>query len=509
MEQDEAYYTPERIAQIVGRCDDEVRGLILFLLRKIERLETHILTLEKQNHVLEARVGELEAQLSRNSRNSNKPPSSDWGPTLPPVRKTKSLRERTGKKPGGQPGHEGTHLEFSPAPDRIVVHSVLCCESCGLRLQKVRPSSVKRRQVWDIPALHFDIVEHQAEAKSCPRCGTLTGAAFPDEVKESIQYGASLSALATYLLHGQLIPMERTAELFRDVFGQGVSEGFLATLTQRAFAKLDRTEAAIKAALLAKDVVHFDESGMRCEKKTCWLHEASTEDLTYYGIFINRGGKAMEEMDILPRFEGVAVHDHWSPYFTYENCSHALCNAHHLRELTFAAEVLKEDWAQGMKDLLKAINGKVEQYKANGGDKLSTYLVAKYEKEFQEILEKGEQYHNLEELVHPLPQVLRGRKKQRTGKNLWDRLHKNQKETLAFMYDFRVPFTNNQAERDIRMCKLKQKISGCFRSVSGAKAFCRIRGYISTARKQGLKVLMAIKDIFQDSIRLQLGPAYP
>jgi transposase len=197
------------------------------------------------------------------------------------------------------------------------------------------------------------------------------------------------------------------------------------------------------------------------------------------------------------------------PYFNFTGCAHALCNAHHLRELTYTVEVLRESWAQGMKDLLKAIHANVERAKEHEKESLSPYLRRKFREAYDRLLLEGEQYHNLEELVHPLPQVGKGRKKQRPGKNLLDRLRNHRKETLAFMHDFRVPFTNNQAERDIRMCKLKQKISGCFRSLAGAKAFCRIRSYLSTARKQGLSALEALQGVFQNSIQPQFLPQYP
>jgi transposase len=498
MEPDESHYTPERISAILARSDPETKGLILFLLRQVARVKE-----------LEARVRELEGLLAKNSRNSNRPPSSDWvPPSFPPVHRTQSLREKSGKKPGGQEGHKGASLEMSEHPDRIVLHKVTHCSSCGHGLRGRPTEGVKRRQVRDIPPLHVEVLEHQGEVKTCPQCGLVTEAEFPSEVSQKVQYGSRLCALATYLMHGQFIPVERTEEFFRDVFGQNLSGGFLSGLSQRAFQSLEKVETTIQGALLHSEVVHFDESGMRCEKKGFWLHEASTPEWTYYGISPKRGGEAMEEMGILPRFSGIAVHDHWWPYFGFTGCSHALCNTHHLRELTYTAEVLRESWAFGMKDLLKEIHVKVERAKGHEKESLSPYLRKRFEEAYDKLLLTGEQHHNLEELVHPLPQLGKGRKKQRLGKNLLDRLRNQRKETLAFMYDFRVPFTNNQAERDIRMCKLKQKISGCFRSLSGAKAFCRIRSYLSTARKQGLSALEVLQDVFQNSLRPQFLPQY-
>jgi transposase len=498
MGQGDVEYTPERISAILARSDPETKGLILFLLRQVARVKE-----------LEARVLELEGQLAKNSRNSNRPPSSDWQPpSFAPAQRTQSLRGKSGKKPGGQVGHEGATLEMSDRPDRIVVHEVTRCSSCGHGLGGRPVESVKRRQVREIPPLHVEVIEHQGEVKTCPRCACVTEAEFPGEALQRVQYGSRLSALATYLMQGQFLPVERTEEFFQDVFGQSLSAGFLSSLSQRAFQSLEKVETAIQSALLQSEVAHFDESGMRCEKDGFWLHEASTLEWTYYGISPKRGGEAMAAMAILPRFSGIAVHDHWWPYFGFTGCAHALCNAHHLRELTYTAEVLRESWAQGMKDLLKAIHAKVERAKEHGKESLSPYLKRKFQESYDRLLLEGEQYHNLEELVHPLPQVGKGRKKQRPGKNLVDRLRDHRKETLAFMEDFRVPFTNNQAERDIRMCKLKQKISGCFRSLAGAKAFCRIRSYLSTARKQGLGAMAALQDVFQNAIRPQFLPCY-
>lgn len=241
-------------------------------------------------------------------------------------------------------GHEGFTLEMSANPDHIVRHRVTRCRSCGHGLRAAAPEALARRQVRELPILRIEVTEHQAEVKTCPGCGKESVADFPAEASQKTQYGPGLRALATYLLHGQLLPMERAAEIFSDVFGQGVSEGFLANLTLRTSEKLEKTEAAIRDALLHSDVAHFDESGMRCEKKGYWLHEAGTEALTLYGISEKRSREAMEGMGILPRYQGVAVHDHWSSYFHYGEAAHALCNAHHLRELTFTAEVLKESW---------------------------------------------------------------------------------------------------------------------------------------------------------------------
>jgi transposase len=306
-------------------------------------------------------------------------------------------------------------------------------------------------------------------------------------------YGPRLEALALYLLNQQLIPYERASELFSDLFGVKCSPGTLVAMNERAFEKLGTVSTAIATGISDAFIAHFDESGIRVNGSLNWLHSASTKTLTYYDIHEKRGLVAMNAIGILPAFHGRAIHDHWFSYFDYTDISHGLCNAHHLRELIFIAEEEKEKWAGEMKVLLLKIHDAVEASKKQGEIKLSRQRQNAFRDEYHQVLRRGFGYHR--RLSPLLSTGGRGRKAQRPGKNLLDRLKEKEEETLAFMVDFNVPFTNNLAERDIRMCKLKQKISGCFRSFQGAKIFCRIRSYISTARKQGWNMLEALERV--------------
>ena len=317
-------------------------------------------------------------------------------------------------------------------------------------------------------------------------------ATFPENIKGPVQYGERIQALTAYFAHQHFIPVDRLCQIFEDIFGVALSPGTCANVDEKLFHKLESFETSLKIYLLAARVLHFDETGMRCEKKLQWVHVASSQLATLYTIHSKRGQEAIDAAYILPRFKGIAIHDHWFPYFTYEQVSHGLCNAHHLRELTFVHEQEKEDWAKQMKDLLIFANREVEKCEEQGF--LSGEILLQIEKSYTQIITEGLEYHSR---LTPLPKGKRGRQKQRDGKNLLDRLKEKRDSVLRFMYDFSVPFTNNQGEQDIRMVKLKQKISGCFRKLRSGQIFCRIRSYISTARKQGWNIW----DVLADAIR--------
>jgi transposase len=351
--------------------------------------------------------------------------------------------------------------------------------------------------MFELPPIQIEVTEHQVEIKACPHCGEETRAEFPAGVSGPVNDGPRLQGLAVYLMNQQLLPYERVGEVFRDVFSLPISSGTVYTINRRCFDRLAGVSEIIRQQIAASALAHFDESGMNIAGKNHWLHCASTESLTHYAAHAKRGGEALEDIGILPAFRGRAVHDHWSSYFDYTDCAHSLCNAHHLRELTFIAEQEKEKWAHDMKDLLLDIHRAVQDRSEKGHTELSRYLRRRFEKCYDRILRKGLRFHlRLPSLQQP---GTRGREKQRPGKNLIDRLKKNRMETLAFMYNFSIPFTNNLGERDIRMNKIKQKISGCFRRFHGAQFFCRIRGFISTARKQGWNILHAIESVLQGS----------
>lgn len=441
---------------------------------------------------LTARLNELQEQLAKNSRNSSKPPSSD-GFTKP---SPKSLRGKSTKKPGGQKGHPGTTLSFVENPDRVILHSPKECQGCGGTLcgQGGEVLGYERRQVVDLPPLALEVSEHRVQRKRCLECGVTTTSPFPKEASAGgVSYGPRIKALSVYLMNYQLLPYERTSELLVDLFGQRApGAGTLYSALRSCFEGLESTEEEVKKAGLGQaQVVNFDETGLRVNGKGMWVHVASTAKLTHYALHRKRGSEATKEIGILPSFEGVAVHDGLSSYRSYERCSHALCNAHHLRELTFVQEEHEQEWAGEMKGLLLEIEESVRKEAARGGRQLLPERMQKFEARYQELLEAGLKANP------PPPERTgkRGRPKQTKGKNLVDRLEKYREAVLRFMYDFRVPFDNNQAERDLRMIKVRQKVSGSFRTEEGAVTFLRIRGYISTVRKQGENVLAALEGV--------------
>jgi len=460
----------------------------------IRYLESIIQQQQLQIQQLQIKVHDLETRLAKNSSNSSKPPSSD-GIKKP---KTKSLREKSGKKPGAQDGRTGKGLSQIINPDLIVIHSPVSCSECGSDLNQIEGVCAEKRQVFEIPQPKIEVTEHQAVEKQCPCCKGINRSLFPENVKGPVQYGERVQALAAYFAHQHFIPVDRLCQIFEDVFCVSISPGTCSNIDTKLFQQLQSFETSLKAYLLAARVLHFDETGMRCEKKLRWVHVTSSQLATLYTIHAKRGQEAMDEAEILPQFQGIGVHDHWFPYFTYEQITHGLCNVHHLRELTFIHEQEKEVWAQRMKGLLVLAKNEVEKYLEQG--KLPQEVLLQIEETYSQILAEGFEYHSLLPLLPKKGK--RGKQKQRDGKNLLDRLKGKRSCVLLFMYDFSVPFTNNQGEQDIRMVKLKQKISGCFRTIKGGQIFCRIRSYISTARKQGWSIWDALTDAIKGIPRL-------
>jgi len=456
---------------------------------RIHALEQQVQDLSARLDVSEKRVRDLEDQLAKNSRNSSKPPSTDGFKKPSP----KSLRKKGQRNSGGQPGHMGHTLKMVEEPDHTEVHRVEECECCHRSLADHEPDCVEKRQVHDLPPRRLVVTEHQAEIKLCA-CGHLNKAAFPEGVNAPVQYGPRARAAAVYLNNYQFLPYERTCELLDDLLACPMSEGTLANIIAECHERLEDPVARIKEQIAQAAVLHFDETGSRVEGKLWWLHVASSVNATYYAIHRKRGSEAFDAIGILPDFIGRAVHDFWKPYFGY-SCLHGLCNAHHLRELIFVHEQHQQQWADHMIDCLLDIKDVVDQA-AQTTDRLPEKQIQAFEARYQQILDQGY-------AQNPLPprpanaKKKRGRRKKTKPRNLLERLDEHRQEVLAFMYDFNVPFENNLAERDIRMMKVQQKISGMFRTEEGAKAFCRIRSYISTARKNAVGAIDALARVFK------------
>lgn len=417
----------------------------------------------------------------------------------------KSLRKITGRKSGGQHGHKGETLKMVDNPQKVIRHKVERCKGCQKDLQDIEPIYVKKRQVFDIPPMVIEVVEHQGEVKRCNSCGTINCADFPEEVRYAVQYGERVKSLIVYFTNYQLLPYERIQQIFVDLFSHSLSQGTIYNTNQICYKELEITEEKIKEGIIKSDVVHFDETGIYSNNKRQWLHSAGTENLTYYAIDEKRGKQAMDRIDILPKFKQTAIHDHWESYIKFD-LKHAFCNAHHLRELIYAFEEEKANWADKMKKCLVEIKEDIDKAKEKNKQSLKPITIEAFEQRYDTILEEGLKMYPLDKEIE---EGTRKRKKQSKGKNLLDRLRKYKKETLAFMYDFAIPFDNNLVERDIRMMKVKQKISGCFRSEEGARFFCRIRGYISTLKKQRQSVIDALTFVFKGKslipIRVEYG----
>jgi transposase len=450
-------------------------------------VEAVVTTLQQEIAALSAQVAQLQARLNKDSHNSHHPPSSD-GPAKRP--RPRSLRKRSGKKSGGQPGHPGVTRCLVDDPDTVVAHVPAVCAGCGANLETVPEIKRERRQVIEIPEPRPVVTEYQAAHKACLVCQTVTAGHFPPEVTQPVQYGPRTRAAAVYLQTYQLLPYERTAETLADLFGVCPSEGTLASAQATAYTQLAPVERAIGEAARRAAVAHVDESSIRIGGRLAWVHVFSTTLWTVYAQHAKRGREAIDALGLLIGFAGRRVHDAWAPYLTLPGL-YALCNAHLLRELIGLHEDTGQVWTQKLIRLLVGMQAAVAAAQVDGQSELPAKQRAGYEAAYTRFLNEG-----LLANPPPKPTGKRGRPKQTPARNLLDRLVTHRGAILAFLHDFRVPFDNNQAERDLRMFKVKQKVSGCFRSSEGADQFCRIRGYISTLRKQGYSVLDGLTSVF-------------
>jgi transposase len=434
---------------------------------------------------LTARVQEMEGQLSKNSQNSSKPPSSDG------LKKTNSQREPSGKKPGGQAGHAGKTLQQVENPDKVVQQKLPAqCDVCAAVLHSELAEIDQRRQVIDIPPVNYEVTEYQTLKLRCG-CGKLHQSEFAPKVTEGVQYGPNIRAHAVNLLQGQLLPLERTCQLLRDLYDLAISPATLCAWVDEAAQRVAPSVEAIVQNIQNEAVVHADESGLRVDGKLQWLHTAVTASSTWYGVHSKRGMEAIEDLAMLPNCKGRLVHDCFAPYWQLDK-KHALCGAHLLRELAYEQQLGGHAWAQEMTLVLRDTLQACDAARVNGVTVLPEAAIEVFTARYRAAVQAGQ-------ILNPPAakiQGRRGRAKQSSAFNLLRRLKEYEDEVLCFMHDLAVPFTNNQAERAIRMPKVKQKISGSFRTFQGAQSFCTIRSYLDTAKKHGIGMLHALQAAF-------------
>jgi len=436
---------------------------------------------------LRAEVSELKRRLAQNSRNSSRPPSSDGFSKPAP----KSLRRPSGRKPGGQDGHRGGHLEQVAVADEIVDHVPRVCSGCQADLSDGHAVGHLARQVFDLPEIRLRSSEHRAHTRRCA-CGHETTAGFPDAVSAPTQYGPRVRALGLYLVSYQHLPYVRAARLMSDWLGTPVSTGTLAAFMARGAQDLGPFLDEIHAQIVAAPVAHFDETGARAQGRLRWPCCSSTQHATVYSIHDQRGFAGLDHAGVLGHFAGIAVHDGWRPYRNYTHVQHALCNVHHLRELVAVIEPDPADpqhaWAVRIDRLLRGLRIAVTRSKAAGQDWLDPGELADYRAAYQQIITLGRHTNP----TRTIPTGKRGVIRQTPAHNLLGRLDRDREHVLRFAHDYRVPFDNNLAERDIRMIKLQQKISGCWRTITGAEQFLAIRSYLSTITKRHQPIAHAL-----------------
>jgi transposase len=465
-------------------ADDVVAGLRAANARLRDLLterDARIGQLEALAVELQAQVADLAARVKQNSANSSKPPSSDGLARPAP----KSLRKKTGRKPGRPKGQPGATMQLTDHPDRVIRHEPGTCRACGAGLAGAAETGLERRQVTEIPPVKAEVTEHQMIEKACPCCGQRTKAEAPRGVIAPVQYGPRAAALATYLWHGQFLSRHRTREAIAEMFGCAPSAAAIASMAKKTAGFIGPAIDAIIKALIGADVAHFDETGFRVAGRLAWVHSASAGKYVLVTVHEKRGKEGMDAAGVLPAFAGIAVHDAWAPYDTCTGvAAHALCNAHILRELTAVTETgteLDKAWARQAIDALLALKNAADAARAAGHHAIGAQVLAEDSGWFRKAAETGialnaARRSNLQKKRHALA----------------TRMKKREADYLRFAYDLRVPFDNNEAEQVIRMSKLRIKVSGCMRSMTGAQIFCAIRSYLATASRNGISWLDAL-----------------
>jgi transposase len=468
---------------------------IQHLLKENEDLKAALAQKEQRIQELEGllmgallRLEEVERRVVKDSHNSSLPPSRDHG-----TRKPLGQRPKSEKRPGGQPGHQGHTLSLVETPDEVLRYRPACCSNCQRDLSEEGGKLLERRQVHDLPEIRLRVQEHQVEAIRCPDCHQVTRGAFPAEVKAPVQYGPQVQALAVYLSQFQLLPLHRTCELLADVCQAPVSQAVVFQWIAEAATAVQPSLECIGEGLLRSRVLHVDETSVHLDGRVQWVHEHGTRWLTLYRWHSKRGAEGIEAVSLIPGYRGRLMHDRWTSYDRYP-CLHSLCGAHLIRDAIFVAEHDKQPWAARMVEHLRHMAHVTNDWRAQGAHSLPTTVRDALLADYFEILRIGYAAHVGQPI--PPPPKRGGHQKKNPSLNLLDTFLKRSEQILGFLEDLSVPFTNNLAERDLRMLKVQQKIAGTFRSAQGITAFCAIRSYLSTMRKQGRPLLASLRAAF-------------
>ena len=440
-----------------------------------------------ENVELKAEIKRLNDIINKDSSNSSKPPSTNNGFKDPDKKETSSASKKRDR--GGQSGSKGSNLKKVDKPDFIEVLSVDSCKNCNHNLEAIDSKLISSKQLFDIPNINIEVTEFQLHSKTCPCCNSINKSEYPSNLNAATQYGDNIKTFIAYLSTYQMLPYDRISELLKDFISHKISSGTIYNMLNSFYTKLEPFENKVKDMLLKSDVIHVDETGTRVKDKLHWTHTVSTDLATYYMIHKKRGAEAIDKMAILPKYEGIAVHDHWKPYNRYY-CLHSFCNAHHLRELIGIVQNEETRWATDMHTLLTNMNDYIYTLKENNKTSPSKGKIQQFYQQYDKICRSALGFY-------PPPSNSKRKPKQSKGKNLLDRFIAYKNETLRFFTNLLVPFTNNLAERDLRMIKVKEKISGCFASFKGAEIFNRIRGYISTVKKNDKSVFHELRNVLR------------